>query len=100
MNPINKKKVNPANAVVPPAQASGLQVTPFQTFLGEATEALERISQTEFKTNDLIGKYVAGEANIQDVMLSLNELTLGVSVATTVVNTGVQTFKEIQQMPV
>lgn len=73
---------------------------PFQIFLEEAVESLKNISKIEFKTNDLIQKYAEKKATVEEVMLSVNELSLAISLASTVVTTGVQSFKEIQQMPI
>lgn len=83
-----------------PVALSEMTQAPFQIMLEEAVESLQNISKIEFKTNDLIKKYSEKKASVEDVMLSVNELSLAISLASTVVTTAVQSFKEIQQMPI
>ncbi|MFA5879539.1 MAG: flagellar hook-basal body complex protein FliE [Candidatus Margulisiibacteriota bacterium] len=72
----------------------------FQGILDNAVGILQQVSNTEFQNNKLIDDFVQGKASVDDVIISTNKLTLEVSLATTIINTGVQTFKEIQQMQV
>ena len=83
-----------------PIKASGLEVTPFEVFLDQATEALQTISDLEYKSNDLILKYVDGKVSAEDAVFATNKLNSVMTMATSVVNSLTQTFKEIQQMPV
>jgi flagellar hook-basal body complex protein FliE len=73
---------------------------PFQQFLDNAVSSLTEISEQEVATDTLINNYIAGDASIEEVILATNKLSLAIQLAVTVVNTTVQTFKEIQQMPV
>lgn len=77
-----------------------LDVTPFQHFIDKAVEALENVSQQEFKVNDLIDQYIAGDVSIDEVSIETTKLNLAISFATTVVTTAQQTFKELTQMPI
>ncbi len=83
-----------------PVALSEMSQAPFQIMLEAAVESLQNISKVEFKTNDLIKKYAEKQASVEDVMLAVNELSLAISLASTVVTTAVQSFKEIQQMPI
>jgi len=77
-----------------------LETVPFQDFLDKAVDALQDVSDTEFQNNKLIKDYTQGKASIDDVMISTSQLTLAMSLATTVIQNTVTTFKEIQQMNV
>jgi flagellar hook-basal body complex protein FliE len=94
------------NAIVSPANVNavlrtdGAQTLPFQQCLDQAVEALQGISQVEFKANDLTMKYAQGSGSVEDVVFANNQLSLSMALATSVVNTSVQTFKEILQTQV
>jgi flagellar hook-basal body complex protein FliE len=72
----------------------------FEDVLSKAVEALEKVSNTEFYANQLIEKYIAGEADMQDVMVATSKMSLMVQLAVTTVTTAVNTFTEITQMQV
>ena len=82
-----------------PNQAIDLPVTPFQSFLTQAVDAFQSLSAMEHETNMLIKQYLRGKASIDDVTISTGKLNLAMQMATTVFTTTVQTFKELQQMP-
>ncbi len=84
----------------PVPQVVDFEKSPFTYFMTGAVEALQQASNAEFRTNKIIGEYLQGVGSVEDVMLATNELTISMSVATTVITTAVQTFKEIQQMPI
>ncbi len=75
------------------------EVAPFQLFMSNAVEALASVSAMEYETNALMKKYAKGKANIDDVVHAASKLSLAVSLATTLVSTSTETFKQIQQMP-
>jgi flagellar hook-basal body complex protein FliE len=75
-------------------------ITPFHTVLEEATEALQGISNIEFEANRLTDQYLKGKASIEEVMMATAKLNMAMSFALSVVSTSVQTFKEIQQIPI
>lgn len=91
---------DPKNIVLDKLNSSSESTVPFQEFLDKAVDSLQEVSNVEFKNNDLIQQYAQGKASIDDVMISTSQLTLAMSLATTMVQTAVTTFKEIQQMPV
>jgi flagellar hook-basal body complex protein FliE len=72
----------------------------FEDVLAKAVESLEKVSNTEFYANQLIEQYIAGEADLQDVMVATSKMSLMVQLAVTTVTTAVNTFKEITQMQV
>ena len=73
---------------------------PFQIMLENAVDAIQNVSNTENQNNKLIDEFIQGKISVDEVMISTNQLNLEMSLLTTVVNTSVQTFKEIQQMQV
>ena len=50
--------------------------------------------------NDLIDAFVDGKVSEDEVVLETAKLNLSISMVTTIVQSAVQTFKEIQQIPV
>ena len=89
------------NAVNPVAlQTNRLEVPPFQLFVDKAVEALENISQLEFRVNDLTEQFIEGRVSIDEVSMEANKLSLAVSFATTVITTASQTLKELTQLAI
>ena len=85
--------------VRPEMKEEPIQAVPFQMVFDEAVDALHGLSHQEMKTNNLTEKFIKGEATVEEVMIETSKLNLAFSMATTVVSTGVQTFKEIQNIP-
>ena len=77
-----------------------LNRVPIQIFLDKAVEALDNISQQEFRVNDLIDGFIEGRVNEDQVIIETAKFSLAMSMLTTIIQTSVQTFKEIQQIPV
>jgi len=112
MNPVAMKLTSALNngEETTPMQVQNLSVlnksndyiekAPFQTMLDNAVDSLQNVSNTEFQNNKLIGDFIQGKCTVDEVLISTNQLSLEMSLATTVVNTAVTTFKEIQQMQV
>ena len=86
-----------AGKVAPPAE---FPTNPFEDILSKAVDALEGVSRQEFHTNQLINKYVQGEADLQDVMVESSKASIMVQLAVTTVTSAVNTFKEITQMQI
>ena len=82
---------------VDPAQ---LNIVPLQVFLDNAIKALDRVSKQEFRVNDLMNQFVEGKISEDEVVLETAKLNLSISMVTTIVQSAVQTFKEIQNIPV
>lgn len=74
--------------------------SPFEEILSKAVEALEGVSKSEIYANQLVGQYVKGEVELQEVMVAQAKMSIMVQMAVTTVNTAVNTFKEITQMQV
>ena len=72
----------------------------FITALDKAVENLNAISDQERESEKLIGAYIKGKAGLDEVMIEIEKANLAINLALTVINTSVQTFKEIMQMPV
>jgi flagellar hook-basal body complex protein FliE len=85
-------------AAVAPVQAA--PASPFSQFMDTAVNSLNDISTMESQTNQLTSEYINGRVSLEEVMLQTNKLSINMQLAVTVINTGVQTFKEIQQMQV
>ena len=82
------------------ANAKDLNIVPLQIFLDNAIRSLERVSQQEFRVNDLMDGFVRGDISEDEVVLETAKLNLSISMITTIVQSAVTTFKEIQQIPV
>jgi flagellar hook-basal body complex protein FliE len=74
-----------------------LITNPFEEVLSRAVDSLNGVSQTEFTANNLINQYVAGRAELSDVMVATSKMNIAVQMAVTVITTAVSTFKEITQ---
>lgn len=74
--------------------------TPFDDILSKAVQALSDVSKTEAHANMLIDNYVHGRADLQDAMIATSKASVAVQLAVTVINSAVNTFKEITQMQV
>lgn len=103
IEPINLAQVEPAAvrgvaapAVTSPAEGGGI----FDEMLGRAVDALENVSQIEMNANKLIDQYVAGKAELSEVMLATSKMTIAVNLAVTTITSAVGSFKEITQMPI
>lgn len=72
----------------------------FDDFLAKAVDALEGVSQTEFRTNELIDKYLRGEVELHEVLTAQAKMGVQVQFAVTMITSVVTTFKEITQMQV
>lgn len=72
----------------------------FDDVLAKAIESLEGFSRSEVYTNQVIDKYIRGEADIQDVMVAQSKMSVMMQLAVTTVNASVNTFKEITQMQI
>ena len=82
------------------ANLENINIVPLQVFLDNAIRALENVSKQESRVNDLIKQFVAGDVSEDEVVLETAKLNLSISMVTTIVQSAVQTFKEIQQIPV
>ncbi|MGA0241665.1 MAG: hypothetical protein ACO3K7_01545 [Candidatus Marinamargulisbacteria bacterium] len=82
------------------ANPQSLRVVPLQIFLDNAIKSLQNVSDQEFRMNDLIDGFIKGNVSEDEVVLATAKLNLSISMVTTIVQSAVQTFKEIQQIPV
>lgn len=82
------------------ANNKSLNIVPLQIFLDNAIRSLERVSQQEFKVNNLMDGFIEGTVSEDEVILETAKLNLSISMVTTIVQSAVTTFKEIQQIPV
>ena len=96
-----------AQAPVPTDMSAGagsvsrpLSGNAFEDMLAKAVEALEGVSKSEVTANQLVDKYIHGEAELQDVMVAQSKMSIMVNLAVTTVNSAVNTFKEITQIQV
>jgi len=72
----------------------------FEDILSKSIEALNGVSQSEFYANQLIDRYVRGQADLQEVMVAQSKMNVMVQLATTTINNAVQTFKEITSIQI
>jgi len=95
-----EEPVTSTKPVAGPARGAELSGSPFEDILSRAVDSLEGLSKSERTANDLIDRYVKGQADLQDVMVQTSKLNILVQLAVTTINLAVTTFKEITQMQV
>lgn len=85
-----------------PAASTGINLTgnPFEDALAKAVESLNGVSRSEVYANQMVEKYVRGQAELQDVMVAQSKMSIMVQLAVTSVNAAVNTFKEVTQMQI
>ena len=84
----------------PYAAQAGFSGSPFDDILNKTIESLNGVSNSERYTNQLVSQYARGQAELSDVMIAQAKLSVQTTLAVTVVNTAINTFKEITQMQV
>lgn len=82
------------------ANAKDVNIVPLQIFLDNAIRSLENVSKQEARVNNLMDQFIMGTVSEDEVVLETAKLNLSISMVTTIVQSAVQTFKEIQQIPV
>jgi flagellar hook-basal body complex protein FliE len=92
----------PAGTAAPAEPARGGEVSgsAFEDILSKSIGALEGVSRSEIHANQLIDKYLRGEAELHEVMLEQSKMSIMVNLAVTSINLAVSTFKEITQMQI
>jgi len=94
--------VEPTPGLSAPAEPAKTSFTgnPFEDVLSKAIDALNGVSRSEIRANQLIDSYLRGEIELHEVMLAQSKMSIMVQLAVTTVNSAVTTFKEITQMQV
>jgi flagellar hook-basal body complex protein FliE len=87
------------NAAISPEKVE-FSSSPFDDILGKAIDALNSVSQSERYANQMVDKYLRGEAELHKVMIAQSKAGVMVQLAVTTINSAVTTFKEITQMQV
>ena len=82
------------------AKPKDINIVPLQIFLDNAIKSLENVSKQEARVNNLMDQFIKGAVSEDEVVLETAKLNLSISMVTTIVQSAVQTFKEIQQIPV
>ncbi len=72
----------------------------FDQVLGKAIDALNGVSQTEFTADKLMDDYIAGKAELSDVMIATSKMTIAVNLAVSTITSAVSSFKEITSMSI
>ncbi len=82
------------------AELEVLNRVPLQMFLDKTIDALDKLSRQEFRMNDLIEGFVEGRVSEDEVIVETAKLNLSMQMVTTIVQSAVQSFKEILQIAV
>lgn len=82
------------------ADVQVLNRVPLQMFLDKTIDALDSLSRQEFRVNDLIEGFVDGRVSEDEVIVETAKLNLSMQMVTTIVQSAVQSFKEILQIAV
>ena len=95
--------ITPAAPAAPPAPGAGrvgLTGNAFEDILNKSIEALNGVSHTEIYANQMVDKYLHGQADLQDVMVAQSKMSIMETLAVTTVNSAISTFKEITQIQI
>ena len=74
--------------------------TPYQIFIDQAVQVLDRISKQEAFVNELTNQYIAGNVSIDDVSIEASKLNMSITFITTVITTAATTLKELTGMQI
>ena len=79
-------------------QASEAGTTDFAKVL---QNTIEQVNQTQQQAEDMAAKFAAGDgnANLHDVMISLQKASLAMNMTSTVRNKILEAYKELMRMP-
>jgi hypothetical protein len=77
-----------------------VNATPMQLFFDKTVSVLQRVSQREFRMNDLMDGFVEGRVSEDEVIIETAKLNLEMSMLVSIIQTSVQEFKGIQQIAV
>ena len=103
IQPIILAAVNDVKApdvAAPAAPAANPSGNVFDQLLGKAIDSINGVSQTEFTADKLMDDYIAGKAELSDVMIATSKMTLAVNLAVSAITSAVSSFKEITQMSI
>ncbi|MBT3261167.1 hypothetical protein HOC37_01630 [bacterium] len=95
---INKEIYSPQNININAFKSTDLELTPFQMIFDKTVDALQSISNMEFRVNNLMEEYMQGKGSVDEVMIATAEFNLAVTAATTIINNGINVFKELQNL--
>lgn len=79
--------------------ADNLNKVPLQMFLNKAVLALDNISRQEFRVNNLITDFIEGRVNEDEVVVETAKFNLQMTMIVSIIQTAVQEFKQITQIP-
>ena len=85
---------------VGPAGSTEFTGNPFEDVLARAINALEGVSRSEIYANQMVDRYLRGEVELKDVMVTQAKMSIMVQLAVTTINSAVNTFKEITGMQI
>lgn len=85
---------------IPASNGLALKSDPFQTVFDQAIHSLGDVSGLEQTADALAEKFMAGKADIPEVMIAMSKANLAVQFAVTTVTSAVNTFKEITQIQI
>ena len=101
VDPVSLAQVEGPAAITPAAAPTAPSTgSIFDEMLGRAVDSLNSVSELEMNANKLIDDYVAGRAELSDVMIATSKMTIAVQLAVTTITSAVSSFKEITQMPI
>ncbi|MFH1361190.1 MAG: flagellar hook-basal body complex protein FliE [bacterium] len=83
-----------------PVEGIGLSANIFDDVLNKAIEAMNGVSETERYANQMVERYLQGEAELHEVMIAQSKMSIVVQLAVTTITSAVTTFKEITQMQI
>lgn len=81
-------------------QGSPTQPFPFQQFLDQAVDALNRVSGVEMASDNTLQQYLQGNVSLEDAVFAMNELTTTIQLANQALTNAIGAFRELEQMQI
>ena len=100
MNNMRLSQLEGAVGASPIGGNLNLAENPFEAIFSKAVSALDGVSATEFRANDLIDKYIKGQADLQEVMVATSKMNIMIQLAVTTISSAVTSFQTLTQMQI
>lgn len=87
-------------AAAPPTSSVNFTGNAFEDILAKTIQALDGVSQTEIRANQLISQYMQGQADLSEVMIAQAKMSVSAQLAVTVVSSAVSSFQQVTQIQI
>jgi len=94
---IGAQAVQPLAMKTPTAQPTSIPTNSSQSFSSYLEDALNQVANQEQQAKDMNNKFVLGEVNIDEVMISSQQALLSLQLTTQVRNKVIEAYQEIMR---